>query len=362
MSAEKPGKAKEMFRRFAVDGEADGCKLYGNGHINETFLITADNGKKYILQKINGYVFRNVDGVMKNIYAVTSHIAGRLQPHQQALSLVKTRGGKIYETDEDGCAWRMYDFVSGGVCLERTENAGDFMSAGTAFGQFQKLLSDFPAETLAESIPRFHDTPMRYQQLREAIEKDAFGRVSGAAAEIEGYLSREDGAGELIQQRRDGVLPVRVTHNDTKLNNVMLDKITREPLCVLDLDTVMPGLVADDFGDAIRYGASTAAEDEQDLSKVHFSLEFFEAFAKGFMSECADSLTQAEIKSLVSGARLMTLECGARFLADYLAGDVYFKVDYPDHNLVRCRTQLKLVMEMEDNRDKMQEIVEKYRK
>ena len=226
-----------------------------------------------------------------------------------------------------------------------------------AFGTFQNQLADFPAETLSETIPRFHDTPNRYTLLREAINADRMGRVKDVQYEIGFYLFHEAEAGVLMDMSRRGELPLRVTHNDTKLNNVMLDKRLRTPLCVIDLDTVMPGLVANDFGDGIRFGASTAAEDERDLSKVTMSLELFEAYAGGFLGACGKRLNQGEIETLPMGAKLMTLECGVRFLTDYLNGDVYFHITRPEQNLDRARTQMTLVKDMETKWDRMQRII-----
>ena len=250
----------------------------------------------------------------------------------------------------------MYDFVTGSLCMDAAETPEDFRQSAVAFGAFQCQLAEFPAETLAETIPHFHDTPDRYRQLHEAMEKDVCGRRAEVQAELEFALAHEEEAGVLTRMLARGELPLRVTHNDTKLNNVMLDADTRKPLCVIDLDTVMPGLAAYDFGDSIRFGASTAAEDEKDLDKVEMSLELFEIYASGYLSTCT-TLTTAEKRSLPMGAKLMTLECGVRFLTDYLSGDTYFRIHRPEHNLDRCRTQFKLVADMEKKWDEMQRIV-----
>ncbi len=348
---------KQIYSLFRTDGEVISCERYGNGHINETYLLATNREQLYILQKLNGYVFKDLDGVMKNIQAVTAHIRSRIKPPQQVLSLVPTRAGECYLRCSDGSVWRMYDFVRGGICLEKAECEDDFRHSAEAFGQFQNQLADFPAESLVETIPRFHDTPDRFRQLHDAIAADAAGRLAGVRREVDGYLSREKEAGELIRLRDEGRLPLRVTHNDTKLNNVMIDDTSHKPLCVIDLDTVMPGLVANDFGDSIRFGASTAAEDERDLSRVSLSLPLFSAYTEGFLSQCRDRLTPLEIETLPLGAKLMTLECGSRFLTDYLNGDKYFHTAYPEHNLVRCRTQLALVEDMERKWDEMCAIV-----
>lgn len=249
----------------------------------------------------------------------------------------------------------MYDFV-GGFSLDTPESDEDFYQSALAFGRFQQMLSDFPADTLTETIPEFHNTVDRYRQFKQAVQADPVGRLAGVREDVEFLLAREERGTQLHRMRERGELPLRVTHNDTKLNNVLLDKKTRKSLCVLDLDTVMPGLSAYDFGDSIRFGASTAAEDEVDLSKVEMDLHLFEVYTKGFL-EAATSLTQRELEVLPMGAYVMTLEVATRFLKDYLEGDHYFKVDYPDHNLVRARTQMKLVADMEGKMDEMNRIV-----
>lgn len=350
---------KQIYSLFRTDGEVISCERYGNGHINETYLLATNREQLYILQKLNGYVFKDLDGVMKNIQAVTAHIRRRIKPPQQVLSLVPTRDGKCYLRGSDGSVWRMYDFVRGGICLEKAGCEDDFRHSAEAFGQFQNQLADFPAETLVETIPHFHDTPDRYRQLHEAIEADAAGRAAGVKAEIEWYLSKEPEAGALMRLKDAGELPLRVTHNDTKLNNVMLSDTDHKPLCVIDLDTVMPGLVANDYGDSIRFGASTAAEDEKDLDKVTMSMPLFTAYTEAFLKACGERLTQKEIETLPLGAKLMTLECGSRFLTDYLNGDKYFHTAYPEHNLDRCRTQMKLVKDMESKWDEMCAVVRK---
>ena len=347
----------EIAGRFAVAGQISSCERYGNGHINETFLVTTQSEQKYILQRINRGIFKDVPALMRNIAAVTEHLARRYDDPRRSLHLVPARDGAPYLTDETGEYWRMYDFVTGSLCLESPETNADFYQSALGFGEFQRALADFPAAQLAEVIPHFHDTPDRYRQLREAIARDPAGRLREVGPEVEFALAREEAAGELMRQLSEGVLPLRVTHNDTKLNNVLLDAKTRAALCVIDLDTVMPGLPAFDFGDSIRFGAATAPEDTKDLDRMEMSLELYETFAGGFVSACGGALTDAERRSLPVGAKLMTLECGVRFLTDYLSGDVYFRIHRPDHNLDRCRTQFKLVADMEEKAARMQEIV-----
>ncbi|MBQ3278775.1 MAG: aminoglycoside phosphotransferase family protein [Clostridia bacterium] len=337
-----------MVREFHTEGRVIACVPFGSGHINRTWLVVTNTPRLYIMQQVNTQIFRNPDGLMNNILLVTEHLRRKDPAPGRVMALVDTLDGRKYITREDGL-WRMYDYVAGGVCLEQAETTEDFMMSGKAFGQFQRDMADFPAEKLTEAIPGFHDTPARFEALRRAAKADTMGRAAQAAAELDFLTAREEYAGMLTRLQRAGTLPLRVTHNDTKLNNVMLDGETHEPKCILDLDTVMPGLAATDFGDAIRFGASTAAEDEPDLSKVHLDLRLYEAFARGFLGACGGSLTEAERETLADGARIMTLELASRFLADYLAGDTYFHIDREGHNLDRARTQIALVKDMEEH-------------
>ena len=342
---------------FQTIGVPTSCERYGNGHINETYLLETPSNK-YILQKVNRNVFKDVPALMKNIALVTRHLSRLEKDPRKVLTLVPAKDGRDYWVDEDGEYWRAYDFITGSVCLQKAGCADHMGESGVAFGRFQKMLSDFPAEALSETIHRFHDTPNRYQQLRMAAETDALGRLKEVRRELDFALAREDDAGRMVNMLREGELPLRVTHNDTKLNNVMLDEVTHTALCVIDLDTVMPGLAGNDFGDTIRFGASTAAEDERDLEKVSLNIEYFRAYAEGFLGACGKSLTRAEIETLPLGAKLMTLECGVRFLTDYLSGDTYFRVHREGHNLDRCRTQFKLVEDMEQKQLNMGAIIE----
>ena len=348
---------KKICGQFRLDGLPVSCSRFGNGHINETYLLVTNRAHLYILQKLNGSVFPDLQGVMRNIIAVTAHLRKKEPDPNRVLRLVPTAAGEPYLVTESGEYWRVYEFITGGVCLEQALSPEDFRQSAIAFGRFQNQLADFPADTLVETIPRFHDTPNRYRQLREAVERDPLGRAQSAAREIRGYLSREREASALMEMLNRGELPLRVTQNDTKLNNVMLRDTDHTPLCVMDLDTVMPGLAAMDFGDAIRFGASTAEEDEQDLGKVSLSLELYRAFADGFLAACGERLTPREIETLPLGAKTLTLECGSRFLTDYLNGDVYFHTDYPEHNLIRCRTQLKLAEDMEKKWNEMRSAI-----
>lgn len=346
---------KQLTAAFALDGVPISWREFGHGHINSTFKVTTDTGAEYILQKINKYVFRNPVRLMGNVIAVTDYLRSRVEDPRMAMHFILTRKGQSYFRDADGDFWRMYDFMKG-FCLDAPESDEDFYQSGVAFGRFQELLSDFPADTLYETIPEFHNTVDRYRQFKASVAIDPLGRLAQVQDEVNFVLARENVGSTLQKMREDGTLPLRVTHNDTKLNNVLLDRKTRKSLCVLDLDTVMPGLSAHDFGDSIRFGAATAAEDEQDLSKMSLDLHMFEVYTRGFLA-AATTLTDREVEMLPMGALIMTLEVGLRFLKDYIDGDLYFKTAYPEHNLVRARAQLKLVADMEAKMQNMERIV-----
>lgn len=341
---------------------------YGEGHINETYAAyyRRVDGTEYrnILQKINNYVFPDVDGLMENIKGVTDYLRG-IVGERETMTVIPTKDGKAYYLDPDGNYWRSYIFIENATAYQKIEKDEDFFTCGVSFGRFQQQLADYPAHLLHETIVNFHNTPSRYKALHAAIAADKAGRAAEVAEQIAFALEREVGADVLVEGMANGTLPCRVTHNDTKLNNILIDDETGRGQCVIDLDTVMPGAVAFDFGDCIRFGASTAAEDETDLSKVEMSLHLFRVFTDGYLSTAAPFLTQAELDSLVDGARLMTLECGVRFLTDYLDGDVYFRIHRPRHNLDRCLTQFKLVADMEQKEAEMRAIVkelaEKYK-
>lgn len=352
----------EIAGHFPIEGKTVKVSQIKSGHINQTFLITTDTGSRYILQWINQYVFPNVDALMNNMAAISAFLRQREDGKMAMISYIDTKDGRTYYDDGQGGAWRIYRFVDNSICLQRAETAEDFYQSAKGFGGFQYALRDFPAEQLEETIIDFHNTVDRYQKFRDAIEADACGRLKEVEAEVDFALAREERACRLHHKRERGELPVRATHNDTKINNVLLDKDSRETVCVIDLDTVMPGLAGYDFGDAIRFGASTAAEDETDLDKVSLNLEYFRAFTRGFLEACP-SLTEAEVKALAQGAYTMTIECGIRFLTDYLMGDKYFAIDREKHNLDRCRTQFKLVRDMEQKWEQMEAIVqEEYEK
>ena len=336
---------------------------YGEGHINDTFVVwREDHSKRFILQRINTDTFTNPVGLMENICGVTRHLRAKIlaeggDPARETLNVIPTLSGSTCYLDADGGAWRAYDFVEDTICLQQVGSEADFRTVAETLGKFQNQLEDYPASTLHETIARFHDTPNRYANFEKALAADALGRAKNITSEIEFIHAREQDCHVLLDQLAAGEIPLRVTHNDTKINNVLIDAATGKGICVIDLDTVMPGLSAYDFGDSIRTGANDCAEDEPDQSKVHFDLHLYEVFAKGYLSTAGASMSMAEKKSLAWGARLMTLECGIRFLTDYLEGDHYFHIARPGHNLDRARTQFTLVRQMEEVFDQMLEIV-----
>ena len=347
---------KDAFSHFQTEGNLIRCERYGEGHINRTYLAESNTGARYILQCISAAAFQDIPGLMNNIIGVTKHIASKSDRKDSTLHFLPVRdGSQYYYEDLAGETWRCYDFVDA-MCIQKAETPDDFYQSAVAFGTFQNQLSDYPAEILVETIPNFHNTPVRYQQFKNAVKRDPYGRAKAIESEIEFFLSREE-EGSLLQSLLSmGELPLRVTHNDTKLNNVLLDHVTRKAVCVIDLDTVMPGLSAFDFGDSIRFGASTAPEDERNLDLVHLDLDLFRIFSDGFISSCR-GLTKDEIEALPLGAKIMTLECAIRFLTDYIDGDKYFHVACPEHNLIRTRTQIQLIKDMETKWDEMNSIV-----
>ena len=332
--------------------------LYGDGHINRTYKCPA-----FILQKINTGIFENPEKLMENIDKVTSHIRKKAEmlnknPERLTLTVVKTIDGKLFYRDDCGDCWRVYKFIENAATYSKCENPLQMYNAAKAFGQFQNMLSDFPAESLFETIKDFHNTAKRYEQFETAVSENKAGRLDLVTDEIEFVRQRKNIVNVITDGIKNKTIPVRVTHNDTKLNNVMLDDKTGEGVCVIDLDTVMPGSFLYDFGDSLRFGASTADEDEKDLSKVWFDLDIFRSFTKGYLEEAKDALCAEEIRLLPFSVKLMTLECGMRFLADYLNGDTYFATHREGQNLDRARTQFKLVWDIEQKEDEMKKIVE----
>ena len=355
----------QVLEAFGFPGDSPLQRVHG-GHINDTYAVEVSGGR-FVLQRINRYVFPSPENIMENIAAVTEFLREKIEgrggdPLRETLHIRKTVDGQSFVRDEAGEYWRCMTFIPDATAHETATGIEMLREAGFAFGNFQSMLSDYPADTLHEIIPKFHDTPDRFRQLREAVEKDLSGRKKDAQPEVDFAFAREQKCGLLMDLLRDGKLPLRVTHNDTKMSNVLIDDMTGKAVCVIDLDTVMPGLTAFDFGDSIRAGAATAAEDETDLGKVHFDLDRFGAYAKGFLSAAGDALTETELETLPDGAILMTFEVGTRFLADFLNGDVYFRTAYPTHNLDRARNQFKLVEEMEEKRAEMGRIISDCRK
>lgn len=356
---------------FGFGNRCSYVKPFGAGHINETYAVymPGEGGDElaYVLQRVNSNVFKDPAGVMDNIFGVTEYLRNVIRreggdPDRETLSYIKTKSGCNYFEDSEGEPWRCYNFIPDSVCYQLVEEPEQFYQSGSSFGHFLKQLSDYPASKLNETIPDFHNTIRRFEAFQVALKRDLKNRADSCRPEIDFVLAREKDCGVLVHQQDEGILPLRVTHNDTKLNNILFDEKTGKGLCIIDLDTIMPGLAANDFGDSIRFGAATAEEDEPNLDLMHFDISLYELYVKGYLEETKDVLTEAEIGSLPWGARLMTLECGIRFLTDYLQGDTYFKTDYPEHNLIRARTQFRLVDEMEQQFERMQEIVQKYTK
>ncbi len=335
---------KEILKKFDIEVETES---YGDGHINDTFLTKSN--PNYILQRINTDVFLNPDEVMENILAVTEHLKKKIvseggDPNRETLSVIQTVDGNNFFQDEKFC-YRVYNFVEGASTYNLPESPEQMYQAAKAIGKFQKRLADFPAQQLHETIAQFHDTPNRVAQLRQAVKENRAGRLDLVQPELEFAMEISKYSSMITDALKSGEVPLRVTHNDTKLNNILLDDKTGEGICVIDLDTVMPGSLLYDYGDALRFGASSGPEDEKDLDKIYFDMSIYEAFTKGFLEEAGDSMTEKEQELLPWSIVMMTYECGIRFLADYLNGDTYFKTHYPEQNLDRARTQFKLVQD-----------------
>lgn len=345
-----------ILNEFNLESEID---RYGNGHINDTYLT---NSKKYILQRINTNIFKNPAQLMDNIEKVTEFLRGKIAAEggdvtRETMRVMKTvKGGNYYKVDDNN-VFRVYEFVRDTFTIENSKSYDDLFNAGVGFGHFQKMLSDFPANELFETIPDFHNTPKRVENLMKAIKEDKVGRAKSVEKEIEFALEHAKEASKVTDGLASGDILLRVTHNDTKINNILFDNATGKAICVIDLDTVMPGSILYDFGDALRMGGSTGAEDETDLSKVNFDNGAFEAFAKGFCSETMESMTEMEKELLPFSVKLLTYECGIRFLTDYLEGDTYFKIHRPEHNIDRARNQFKLVADLDKKEEELLKIV-----
>ena len=361
---------RQVSGQFDIPGEYLGGGPYGTGHINDTYAVRFEEGgreARYILQRINHEIFKDVPRLMENIQRVVEHVRAKLtaagghDPDRETLTIIPARDGGPYYRSPAGNYWRAYIFIEGAQTYDYVESTAQAREAAKAFGRFQLHLMDLPPPRLHDTIPAFHHTPRRFAALEEAIEADVANRAALAKEEIEFALAHKPMTSRLIDLLEAGVLPERVTHNDTKINNVMLDDETGEGVCVIDLDTVMPGLVLYDFGDEIRTTTCTAAEDEKDLSRIQFRTDLFEALVEGYLGSAGDFLVPAEVDQLAFSGRLITFEIGIRFLADFLAGDVYFKTHRPEHNLDRTRTQFALVRAMEDLTDEMEAVVRRYR-
>lgn len=350
----------EIAAQFAIDGDFCQAVPYGRGHINETFCATYNRAGaqvRCILQRINHNVFRNPASLMDNIQRVTQHLCAKLADHldkdRRALTLIPDHTGRILYVDRSGNYWRAHRFIEGARTYDAVESAQQAFEGARAFGRFLEMLSDLPAPRLHDTIPHFHFTPGRFTALEDAVARDAAGRLPLAGPEIAFALARKSITGALV----NAGLPERVTHNDTKINNVLLDDQTGEGICVIDLDTVMPGLAAYDFGDLVRSATCRAPEDERDLSRITMRFDLFEALARGYLSSAGTLLTRAEKESLVLGGKLITFTMGIRFLTDYLNGDTNYKVHRAGHNLDRCRTQFKLMESIEAQELAMEQFI-----
>ncbi len=361
---------QEVLGAYEFPSTLLGAVRYGQGHINDTFCVICQpqegDAVRFILQGLSSAAFPHPEELMENFVGITSFLRSKIianggDPMRETLSLIQTKDGKDFFTDSNGKVWRLTPFIENTDCFQKA-TPQLFEASARAFGRFQKLLNGYPAETLHETIVKFHDTEDRYAKFEAALAADRMGRAKDVAEEIRFVRDRKADCSVALQALRDGKLPLRVTHNDTKLNNILVDRATGEGICVIDLDTTMPGLSMNDFGDSIRFGANHSAEDEKDLTKVNFDIELYEVFTRGFLEGADGGLTKEELEYLPWGARLMTLECGIRFLTDYLDGDHYFRIHRPEHNLDRCRTQFKLVKDMEEQFDAMHAVVAKYAK
>ncbi len=355
----------EVLEAFDFGGIVAEAVRYGSGHINDTFCVRIQSGKRFILQRLSAAAFHHPDRLMRNVAGITEYLGKLIRAQggdrsREALELVRTRSGGDYYTDSRGDAWRVYHFIEHTRCLQTADTPELFAASGRTFGRFQRMLRDYPANTLFETIPRFHDTEDRLRKFKEALAADPLGRAEGCREEAAFILAREADCSVALQALREGRLPLRVTHNDTKLNNILLDEERCEGVCVIDLDTVMPGLAINDFGDSIRFGANHCAEDDPDYMKMKLDMDLFDVYTGAFLEGTGGILTEEEIRYLPWGAKLMTLESGIRFLTDYLEGDRYFHTGRAGQNLDRCRTQLRLVADMEARWEDMAAAVSRY--
>lgn len=356
---------QDIFEQFQILGDFKSAEPYGSGHINHTYRVEVDQGGSlvhYLFQRINHFVFKDPEKLQENIYRVLKHSQNKLMrapgASRQAMTLILTRDDKPYFRDQESYYWRSYIFVENATGHDIIENETQAYEAARAFGEFQKLLTDLPGGRLHETIADFHNTPARYERFEAAVAADVEGRAGKIEKEIAFFRQRQVIAGHLLELHQQGLIPERVTHNDTKLNNVLIDDVTQKAVCVIDLDTCMPGLVLYDFGDLVRTSTSPAAEDEKDLSKVTMQMNMFKALVRGYLSSAGEFLNEHELANLSFSGKLITYEIGLRFLTDFLAGDVYFKTKYESHNLDRCRTQIALVQSIEKQESQMSDFVE----
>ncbi len=359
---------EEILKNFDVEGEVESIVPFGEGHINATYKVTfKGTDKEYILQQLNTDIFKNYEGVIDNINNVTAYLKDIIvenggDPNRETMTLIPTKTGKYYYMTEDNKCYRLYIFISDSICYQSAETTEQFASSGEAFGKFMRDLDKFDVNKLVDILPNFHNTVVRYQNFVNAINNDVKDRLKTVPVEVEFFKSRENFYSTITSMLESGEIPTRVTHNDTKLNNILFDAKTGNALCIIDLDTIMAGSLLYDFGDSVRFGCSTAREDEKDTSKIHFDINLYESYVEGFLKGIGNKITDKELENLHNGAIMMTLECGMRFLTDYLEGDTYFKTAYSDHNLVRAHSQMILAYEMEQQKDAMINIARKYRK
>ena len=359
---------KELLKNFVVDGEVEDIVPFGEGHINSTYKVTIkDSDTEYVLQKLNTEIFKNYEGVIDNIRLVTSYlkdiiVANGGDPNRETMTLIPTKSGKYYHMTANNECYRLYILIPNSICYQSAETPEQFASSGEAFGKFMRDLDMFDVEKLADILPNFHNTEVRYENFANAIKSDKVNRLKDVQTEVDFFNSRKKFYSTITSMLESGDIPTRVTHNDTKLNNILFDANTDKALCIIDLDTIMAGSLLYDFGDSVRFGCSTAREDEEDTSKIHFDINLYESYVEGFLKGIGDKITCKELENLHNGAIMMTLECGMRFLTDYLEGDTYFKTAYSKHNLVRAHSQMILAYEMEQQKENMISIAKKYAK
>ncbi|MDD4501626.1 MAG: aminoglycoside phosphotransferase family protein [Clostridia bacterium] len=349
--------------KFCYDGYIVSIKPIGAGHINKTYLVETTK-EKYTLQLINTSIFKDPEGLMQNIFNVTEFLKEKIKSRggdikRETLSVVKTKDGCLFYKDKENFYWRSYIYIDDVTTYQEPKNLIVTHDSGYAFGDFINMLSDYDMSTLNETIKDFHNTVKRFNDFEDSVKNDIAHRTSNVSNEIDFLYKRFDDCNIILDSIKNGSIPLRVTHNDTKLNNLLFDNTTDKPICILDLDTVMPGSLLYDYGDALRISGSSAAEDEEDLNKVHFIMDNFVSFTKGFLSATKDSINEMELSLLPFSIKLITMEIGMRFLTDYLNNDIYFSIHKKDHNLFRARTQFKLVAEIENNLDEMKRIVER---